>query len=208
MKSSISNKLLNGGLNAINGHNENQEFTTKVNLDGIDKKYYIVEMTKVSQVQKEKNNKEVRESIIAQIKIENKISENSKLAKDISIKKFTRSEMDVFAKKNDLVVESTILTKIKDNNTFSSGIIKRIFATKDDDVDLITNSNLTKNFLILTIKTKYNDINKDSKEFEKYEAKARLNLINKIYKTYDDNLNQKYEVQLNTKTIDRVKNSF
>ena len=30
----------------------------------------------------------------------------------------------------------------------------------------------------------------------------------RIYKTYDDNLNQKYEVQLNTKTIDRVKNSF
>jgi len=42
----------------------------------------------------------------------------------------------------------------------------------------------------------------------RYEAKARLNLINKIYKTYDDNINQKYKVELNQRTIDRVKNSF
>ena len=45
-------------------------------------------------------------------------------------------------------------------------------------------------------------------EFERYEAKARLDLINKIYQAFDDQLNQKYKVELNQKTIDRVKNSF
>ena len=65
----------------------------------IDEKYYIVEMAKISKIQKEKNNKAVRDSIIAQIKIEDKITKNSKLAKDISIKKFTRSEMDNLQKK-------------------------------------------------------------------------------------------------------------
>ena len=38
--------------------------------------------------------------------------------------------------------------------------------------------------------------------------KPKLNLINKIYKTFDDNLNQKYKVELNKRTINRVKNSF
>ena len=75
-------------------------------------------------------------------------------------------------------------------------------------VDLITDSTLTKNFLVLAIKTQYKKINKDSNEFEKYEAKARLNLTNKIYRTFDENLNQKYKVELNKKTIDRVKSSF
>ena len=46
------------------------------------------------------------------------------------------------------------------------------------------------------------------KLFEKYEAKARLNLINKIYQSHDNNLNEKYKVELNQRTIDRVKNSF
>ena len=62
--------------------------------------------------------------------------------------------------------------------------------------------------MISTIKTEYKNLNKNSNEFEQYEAKARLNLINKIYQSYDENVNQKYKVELNQRTIDRVKNSF
>jgi len=67
---------------------------------------------------------------------------------------------------------------------------------------------ITKSFLILAVETKYKDLKKDSKEYEKYEAKARLNLINKIYQSHDNNLNEKYKVELNQRTIERVKNSF
>ena len=49
---------------------------------------------------------------------------------------------------------------------------------------------------------------KNGNEFEQYEAKARLNLINKIYQSYDENANQKYKVEVNQRTVDRVKNSF
>ena len=60
----------------------------------------------------------------------------------------------------------------------------------------------------MATKTQYKKIKKDSNEFEEYEAKARLNLINKIYRIFDENLNLKYKVELNRKTIDRVKSSF
>ncbi len=180
----------------------------KPELIKIDNKYYLIEIKSVQKNLKSINDPSVLEIIKAQLNFKNKIESNTSLIKDISMGGFDLSKMQSFAKKNNLEIRDYKILNLKQNEIFSEGIIKRIFATKDDDVDLITNSNLTKNFLILTIKTKYNDINKDSKEFEKYEAKARLNLINKIYKTYDDNLNQKYEVQLNTKTIDRVKNSF
>ena len=97
---------------------------------------------------------------------------------------------------------------MKQNVVFGEGIVKRIFLTKDNETNIITNSTLTKTFLISTKKTTYKDLNKSSNDYEKYEAKARLNLINKIYKSYDDSLNQKYKVELNKRTIDRVKNSF
>ena len=87
-------------------------------------------------------------------------------------------------------------------------MIKRIYLTKDGEINLITNNTLTKSFLISTKKTEYKTLDKNSNEFEKYEAKARLNLINKIYQSYDENVNQKYKVELNQRTIDRVKNSF
>jgi len=87
-------------------------------------------------------------------------------------------------------------------------MIKRIFLTNDGEINLITNSTFTKSFLISTKKTEYKTLDKNSNEFEQYEAKARLNLINKIYQSYDESVNQKYKVELNQRTIDRVKNSF
>ena len=60
---------------------------------------------------------------------------------------------------------------------------------KDGTVDLITDSALKENFLVFSIKVNFKNI-KNTNEFEKYEAKARLNLVNNIYQTYDSNLNQ------------------
>ena len=76
------------------------------------------------------------------------------------------------------------------------------------EIDLITNNTLTKSFLVYVINTKHKDLKKGSNEYEQYEAKARLNLINRIYQSHDNNLNEKYEVELNQRTIERVKNSF
>ena len=100
------------------------------------------------------------------------------------------------------------INSLKQNQIFSEGIIKRIFVTKDNEIDLITNSTLTKNFLVLAIKTEFKKLKKSSNDYEQYEAKARLNLINKIYASHDNNLNEKYKVELNPRTIERVKNSF
>ena len=79
---------------------------------------------------------------------------------------------------------------------------------KDNEINLVTNNTLTKSFLILAEKTVYKNINKNTNEYEQYEAKARLNLINKIYQSHDNNLNEKYKVELNQRTVERVKNSF
>ena len=121
---------------------------------------------------------------------------------------FNETQMKTFAAKNNLEVKDYKILNLKQNDIFSEGIIKRIFLMEDSKVNLVTNSTLTKNFLILAINTSYKDFNKSSNNYEKYQAKARLELINKIYNTFDDNLNNKYKVELNTKTIDRVKNSF
>ena len=109
---------------------------------------------------------------------------------------------------HNLKINDYQINNLKQNDIFPEGIIKRIFITKDGEVDLITNNTLTKSFLVLAVKTKYKNLKKNSNEFEKYEAKARLNLINKIYQSHDNNLNDKYKVELNQRTIERVKNSF
>ena len=121
---------------------------------------------------------------------------------------FDKSRVEKFASDNGLALNEYKISNLKQNEIFSEGMVKRIFQIKDGEIDLITDSTLTKNFLVFSIKTEFKTIKKNSNEFEKYEAKARLNLINMIYKTFDEQLNRKYKVELNKRTIDRVKNSF
>ena len=174
----------------------------------LNKKYYVVQVSKVSQIQKDIKNKDVRSSIEAQIKIENKITENSKLAKDITNKKFTRAQMDIFAKENNLIIESTTLTKIKNNETFSPGVIKRIFETDNKTINLITDNMLKDNFVIYVKETKLPRIKKQDENYDSFKLKAKLRLANDIYNIYDLSLNKKYDVEINNKTLNRIKNSF
>ena len=121
---------------------------------------------------------------------------------------FNKEKFIKFAQDNKLEIKDYKINDLKQNDIFSKEIIKIIFSTKDGEIDLITDNTLTKNFLVLIIKTDFKEIKKNSNEYEKYEAKARLNLVNKIYQTHDNNLNEKYNVDLNQRTIERVKNSY
>jgi peptidyl-prolyl cis-trans isomerase D len=176
-----------------------------INLEG---KYYLAEIINIEKKNKLINDPEVQEALNAQLSFKNKIEKNTAIAKDIGLGAYEGNNFKKFADKNNLEIKDYKLSSLKQNDIFGEGLIKRIFLTKNDETNLITNSTLTKTFLISTKKTEYNDLDKASIEYEKYEAKARLNLINKIYKSYDDSINQKYKVELNQRTIDRVKNSF
>ncbi|MDC0433561.1 SurA N-terminal domain-containing protein [Pelagibacteraceae bacterium] len=176
-----------------------------INLEG---KYYLAEINNIEKKNKLINDPEVQETLNAQLSFKDKIEKNTSIAKDIGLGAYDGNNFKKFADDNGLEIKDYKLSSLKQNDIFEEGLVKRIFLTNDNETNLITNSTLTKTFLILTKKTDYKKLNKSSNDYEKYEAKARLNLINKIYKSYDDSVNQKYKVKLNQKTIDRVKNSF
>ena len=176
-----------------------------INIDG---KYYLAEIKNEQRKNRPMNDPQVLEALNAQLNFKAKIDNNTSLTKDISLGAFDNDNFKKFADDNGLVVKDYKISSLKQNDVFTDGLVKRIFLTNDGEINLITNNTLTKSFLISTKKTEYKNLDKNSNEFEKYEAKARLNLINKIYQSYDESVNQKYNVELNQRTIDRVKNSF
>ena len=176
-----------------------------INLEG---KYYLAEISNIIKKNKSINDPAVQEALNAQLSFKDKIEKNTSIAKDIGLGAYDGNNFKKFADTNGLEVKGYKLSSLKQNDIFGEGLVKRIFLTKDNQINLITNSTLTKTFLVSTEKTEYKKLNKSSNDYEKYEAKARLNLINKIYKAYDESVNQKYKVELNQRTIDRVKNSF
>ncbi len=173
-----------------------------------DNKYYLTEIQKVEKKNRPYTDIEVQNAINAQLNLKNKLETNASILKDISMGAFNEEKLDKFSLDNGVEIKDYKIKSLKQNEVFSEEMIKKIFLKKDGEIDLITNSTLTKSFLIIAVKTDYMKLEKDSNEYERYEAKARLNLVNKIYQSHDNNLNQKYKVELNNRTIDRVKNSF
>ena len=184
---------------------KNTQSPEVINIEG---KYYLAEVKDAEKKNKTMDDPEVLEALNAQLSFKEKIENNTSLAKDISLGAFENDNFKKFADDNGLEVKNYKISSLKQNEIFSDGMIKRIFLTNDGEINLITNNTFTKSFLISTKKTEYKTLDKNSNEFEQYEAKARLNLINKIYQSYDESVNQKYKVELNQRTIDRVKNSF
>ena len=176
-----------------------------INIDG---KYYLAEIKDIEKKNKPITDSEVLEALKAQLSFKDKIEKNTSIAKEIGLGAYDGENLKKFANDNSLEIKDYKLSSLKQNDIFNEALVKRIFSIKDGETNLLTNSTLTKTFIILTKNTKYKNLNKTGNDFERYEAKARLNLINKIYKSYDESVNQKYKVELNQKTIDRVKNSF
>ena len=171
-------------------------------------KYYLAEVSNIEKKSRSIDDLEVQEALNAQLSFERKIENNNSILKDISMGAFDKSRFIKFASENQLEIKDYKINDLKQNEIFSENILKKIFQQKDGEINLITNSTLTKSFLVMSIKTKYKDLKKGTNKYDQYEAKARLNLVNKIYQSHDNNLNQKYKVEFNQRTIERVKNSF
>ena len=56
---------------------------------------------------------------------------------------------------------------------------------------------LANNFLVLVEKSETLKLNKDSKKYKQYKTKARLELSNRIFNTYDKSVNVKYDIDIN-----------
>ena len=186
----------------------NSKNINKPELTNINNKYYLSEVVSVNKITKTLEDKEIKEAIISQLKIKNVVESNTKIAKEISQGKFNKEEFEKFGKDNNIEIKKTTLKDVKNETIFDTSVIKEIFKVKDGDLQLITNSLLTKNYIIFGEKTEKLPFNKNIKNYEQYKSKAKLNLTNKIYSTFDQTINNKYDVEINQKVLSRIKNTF
>jgi len=177
-------------------------------LININNKYFLSEIVKVDQINRTLDDIEIKEAIISQLKIKHIIESNTSIVKKMSEGKFKKKQFDKFAEDNKIETKKIILKDIKDDSVFIEGMIKEIFKIKDGELQLITDSTLSKNYIIYAKKTDKIPFNVNSKNYEKYKSKAKLNLANQIYNTYDRNINDKYNVEINQKVLSRIKNTL
>ena len=147
---------------------------------------------------------ELKEEILELISQKNKFEYNNDILNKIKSKNFDKNE---FNKMGENEIESLILNSIKDNKKFEINSIQLLYSLPVNSFTLIADEK--QNIYLAYVKgTKDKEIDQNDTDFKQYLSKQNTNNRNTILKTYDLLLNQKYNVVLNQKTIERVKNFF
>jgi len=180
----------------------------KPQLININNKYYLSEIAKIEQISRTLDDVEIKEAIISQLKVKHIIESNTNIVKKLSEGIFKKKQFNKFGEDNGIEIKKVILKNIKDETIFSSGMIKEIFKVNDGEIQLITDSMLTKNYIIFAKKTEKLLFSKEIKSYSQYKSKAKLNLANQIYSTFDRAINDKYNVEINQKALNRIKNTL
>ena len=186
----------------------NLKSINKPELINLNNEYYLSEILSIEKISRGLENKEIKDAIVSQLKFKNIIENNTKIIKEMSEGIFNKERFQKFSKENKLEIKKAVIKNIKDETNFSSGIIREIFKINDGKFQLITNSQLTKNYVILSEITERIPFNKSNKDYKLYKTKARLSLANKIYKDFDITVNNKYDVEINDNVLSRIKNTL
>ena len=63
-------------------------------------------------------------------------------------------------------------------------------------------------FLVLLKQIQKPSLNKSLDKYEQYYQETIIGLKNNIYSSYDQYINEKYKVEINYKTLEKLKNYF
>ena len=166
--------------------------------------YVLYQINKINKILPNLDNKTFKNKVTRILYEKNKFEYNQKLLNEINDKKFNQTTFDKLA---DGKIENIILDSINDNNKFSAASIKLLYAQPINSFTLIFDEKT--DVFVAKIKKLYtNDISKGSKEFLNYREQANIIIRDSMYSSYDNILDEKYNVTINQKTLERVKNYF
>ena len=166
--------------------------------------YVLYNINSIKQRSPDIKDNETRDEIVELIYQKNKFEYNSRLLKRINNKEFSDNEFFELGKNN---INSTRLNSIKDNKKFEINAVELLYSLPINSFTLINDE---KNNIYLAKVKKIEDlsVNLDDKKFKDYVNKQNSNEKQNILKSYDLLLSNKYDIILNQKTIERVKNFF
>ena len=142
--------------------------------------------------------------------ITNLITQKNKFEfnKDL-INKIQKNEFDMidFKELGEQNIEKITLNSVKDNKKFEINSVELLYSLPVDSFTLISDEKNTI-YLARINEIKNEDMNLNDEDLKQYTLKQNSKNKNSILKSYDLLLNDKYNVVLNQKTIERVKNFF
>ena len=131
---------------------------------------------------------------------------NAKLIAKINTNSFAESDFVKLAKSSQTDIRDITIDGIRDNNFFSTKSNKQIFDLREKSFTLVNEIEKNKTFLVWVKEMQKPGLDKTSDKYDKYYHETIIGLKNNIYSSFDHYINQKYKVEINYKTLEKLKN--
>ena len=165
--------------------------------------YVLYQVESIEQKKPDLNNINNKNEIIDLISQKNKFDYNKNLLDQIRNNEFNDVK---FLEMGKNLIQKIKLNSIKDNKKFDIKAVELLYSLPVNSFTLINDE--MSNIYLAKIKNFQNVTIENNDKIKEYESKQNSNLKNNMLKSYDLYLNSRYDVTLNQKTIERVKNFY
>ena len=177
---------------------------TKIDIFEYGDDYIIYNIDNIEERTPDLNDVQTKKEIIELVKQKSKFEYNQKLLNKIRNQEFNEND---FLKIGMDQIKKEKINSIRDNKKFEINAVKLMYSLPINSYTLINDD---KNNIYLAKIVNFINENFDStnKNFNEYFTKEKSNNRNIMLQSYDKFLSKKYNIEINQKTIERVKNFF
>jgi peptidyl-prolyl cis-trans isomerase D len=181
-----------------------QNKSSKLNLIENGDNFLLYNVNKEYNKSPNLNDDKTKGELVELIYQKGKFDFNRKILKEIQNKEFNNSKFEDLGSDNLLNVE---IDTINDDSMFDINSVKMLYTLPVNSFTLINDKD-NNIFLVKIADTKKNFFNKSDEEYVQFVKNQNTNNRKSILQSYDQLLNNKYQVKVNQKSVDRVKNYF
>ena len=150
------------------------------------------------------NDQNTKDEIQELVYQKGKFDLNRSVLEEIQNKEFDDNK---FREMSGFSNEYLTINSIKDDAIFETNSVKILYSLPNNSFTLV-NDKENKIYLVKLVSSKKNTFSETDENYLNFVNNQNTNTRKTILQSYDQLLNTKYQVQLNQKTIDRVKNYF
>ncbi len=201
------NKIIEYAPNSEAQSSENliyQNKSTKLNLIENGDNFLLYNVDKEYSKSPNLNDYKTKSELTELIYQKGKFDFNRKILEEIQSKEFNNSKFEDLGNNDLLNLE---VKTINDETTFDVNSIKMLYTLPVNSFTLVNDKD-NNIFLVKISDSKKNFFNKSDEDYVQFVKNQNTDNRKSILQSYDQLLNNKYQVKVNQKSVDRVKNYF
>lgn len=203
-KSNTENDLPNELIKKVFNINETEPTVLIEHKD----RFYIIELTKTENIQKEVTNISLKKEILLKLEKQTKRELIAEIVNIINKNNFRKIDFDKLSKDKNVVIKKVKLENQNDDKILKKELVHQIYSFAEKKIIVVADIGLSESFLIYIDKIENISIDKNSDNYKKYFNLSKNKMAKSLYNTYDTYLTNKYKININYKALDRIKNYF